>query len=276
MIFCKELDKTFNSKDELFLGIRNNKNLLYTQKKAQTKEADSCIFNCSLSNKQISNKSEGSTEDVKVIKVSSSINTIGILDSHGDVHLQGIWNKSVNEQKNLLLIKEHKMSFENVISDKVKASVQIKTWKELGYDADGTTEVLVFDSEIEKDRNEYMFTQYRKGRVKEHSVGMRYVKYLLAMDSDSEYDQEEKEIWDNYIDKIINREDAEERGYFWAVKEAKIIEGSAVVRGSNPITPTLLVEDKNIEAVINTSNKQQKPSTEDTFDLINYIKNKNF
>lgn len=37
---------------------------------------------------------------------------------------------------------------------------------------------------------------------------------------------------------VVNIEDAEAQGYFWAVLEAKIIEGSAVVKGSNYITPT--------------------------------------
>jgi phage anti-repressor protein len=44
---------------------------------------------------------------------------------------------------------------------------------------------------------------------------------------------EEKAIWDKYIDEIVNKEVAEEQSYFWAVSEAKAIEGSAVVKGSN-------------------------------------------
>jgi hypothetical protein len=39
-----------------------------------------------------------------------------------------------------------------------------------------------------------MFNQYAKGYVKEHSVGMRYVKLELAVNSDSKYDAEEKAI----------------------------------------------------------------------------------
>jgi hypothetical protein len=50
---------------------------------------------------------------------------------------------------------------------------------------------------------------------------------------------EEKENWDKYIGKVANVEQAEEEGYFWAVTEAKIVEGSAVLFGSNRVTPTL-------------------------------------
>ena len=46
------------------------------------------------------------------------------------------------------------------------------------------------------------------------------------------------------------KEQAEEQGYFWAVTQAKLIEGSAVVLGSNPITPTL--SNKNDEPLKDT------------------------
>lgn len=125
-------------------------------------------------------------------------------------------------------------------------------WKKLGFDFDGDTEVLIFDAEIDKERNEFMFNQYQKGYVKEHSVGMRYVKLELAINSESKWDEEEKAVWDKYINEIVNKEVAENQGYFWAVTEAKVVEGSAVVKGSNFATPTI-----SIEAVKdNTSNEE--------------------
>jgi hypothetical protein len=98
--------------------------------------------------------------------------------------------------------------------------------------------------EANKDRNPFMFEQYAKGFVKNHSVGMRYVKLELALNSESKWDVDEKEVWDKYIDEIANKEDAEAQGYFWAVHEAKIVEGSAVPVGSNKFTPTLNIETK--------------------------------
>jgi hypothetical protein len=76
---------------------------------------------------------------------------------------------------------------------------------------------------------------------------MRYVKIDLAINSEEKYYADEKKVWDKYIDEVANRDEAEKQGYFWAVTEAKAIEGSAVVIGSNQITPTLEVEEKNIE-----------------------------
>ena len=46
----------------------------------------------------------------------------------------------------------------------------------------------------------------------------------------------EKEAWDKYYHMIANNNLADEKGYFWAVKEAKLIEISCVTDGSNELT----------------------------------------
>lgn len=88
-----------------------------------------------------------------------------------------------------------------------------------------------------------MAKKYKQNKVKNHSVGMRYVKLDLAMNSESKWDEEEKKIWDKYYPIVANKEVADERGYFWVVTEAKIIEGSAVPIGSNQATPTLNISE---------------------------------
>ena len=80
---------------------------------------------------------------------------------------------------------------------------------------------------------------------------MRYVKYDLAMNSDNPADKEEKKTWDKYINSVANKETAFEQGYFWAVTEAKVIEGSAVPMGSNFATPTISVgKEPEIESTL--------------------------
>ena len=75
---------------------------------------------------------------------------------------------------------------------------------------------------------------------------MRYVKLDLAVnDKDS---KEEFAVWNKYFDRIINQEQAEKKGYFWAVQEGQLIEISCVIKGSNILTPTL--PTKSIEQVI--------------------------
>ena len=59
--------------------------------------------------------------------------------------------------------------------------------------------------------------------------------------------------------QMTNKEIAEQYGYFWAVTEAKVIEGSAVVFGSNYITPTLSVK----QHVPNDTQKNEPLITEE-------------
>lgn len=226
---------------ELFKFLKENKSALIAQKKYEIKKGDAIT----LSNRFINKKGEiikGNnpvTEDVNVLNTSLVINTTNWLDSHSDVHFPGIWKKSLSENKGLYLLQEHSMTFKGIITDDLVAFTKKITWKSLGLDIPGTTEALIFDATISKNRNEYMFGEYKQGFVKNHSVGMRYVKIDMAINDDSKWYEEEKEVWDNWIDKIANKDDAEEQGYFWAVTEAKVVEGSAVPIGSNIMTPTL-------------------------------------
>lgn len=250
MIVVKEFpDKEFASKEDLFKALRENKTTLIAQKKMITKEADSVIFSTNIESKKEASKEDGEDNiSLTKLKAKLAINTTNLMDSHSDVHFDGIWNKSTKEQKNILLLQEHQMKFNYIISDNVVASVKKMTWKSLGFDFEESTEVLIFDTEIDKNRNEFMFNQYSKGYVKEHSVGMRYVKLELAINSESKWDEEEKAVWDKYIEKIVNKDVAENQGYFWAVTEAKIVEGSAVVKGSNYATPVISIQaEKSLE-----------------------------
>ncbi|OWP87782.1 hypothetical protein BWK60_01980 [Flavobacterium covae] len=258
MIVAKEFpDKKFESKDELFTALVDNKAELIATKKMQTKEADA-VFNIVKSKENtigLANKTESNSNsepEPNKLKLKLVINTTNILDSHSDVHIKGIWNETIKEQKDLYLLQEHQMKFDSIISDNISAKVETMKWKDLGFSYGGDTEALIFETTIDKNRNSFMFDQYLQGFVKNHSVGMCYVKIELAINSESKWYREEKEIWDKYISQIANKEEAEAKGYFWAVTEAKIIEGSAVVRGSNIATPTI-----SVEAVEDTSSKQE-------------------
>jgi hypothetical protein len=237
--------------------LKENKAILIAEKKASMKMADAVVLEPIFEDILINKEDSEPKADPTKLKIKVVINTTNILDSHGDVHIKGLWKKTLNENKNLFLLQEHQMKFDKIISDKIQAYTE-------PYDYEGKElEALIFETEINKDRNEFMFDQYRKGFVKNHSVGMRYMKLELAINSTDKYFSEEKEIWDKYIDEVANKEKAEEQGYFWAVTEAKIIEGSAVVIGSNQVTPTLLVDEpskdtQNTEPTPVTQNKRKK------------------
>ena len=54
--------------------------------------------------------SSRSTQQMRMIEilVKAIINTTGLIDSHQDLHIPGIWNKSVKENKSILHVQEHK------------------------------------------------------------------------------------------------------------------------------------------------------------------------
>ena len=252
-------NKEFQTKEELFKALIDNKKELVSIKKSATKNADAVSFGyLDTSIKIDTNKEDvlSQMQNPESLNVKVVINTTNFLDSHGDVHVNGIWNKSVKDNVSFLHLQEHEREFDKVITDSAKGYVQSMQWKKLGLPYEGKTEALIFESTIDKKRNEFMLNQYANGWVKNHSVGMRYVSLELAINTQAEYDKEYKDLWDEFYPIIANKETADERGYFWVVKEAKIIEGSAVVMGSNSATPTLENKEE-IEAVLIDTSKDE-------------------
>lgn len=264
----------FADRKELFKFLSENRDKLIAQKKAVKKEADCpVIISPVLVHKESANKAEApvNSDSLKVVCV---INTTNFLDSHNDLHLPGMWNKSLQENRMIMHLQEHSMEFDKIIADgkHLKAYTKKYSWSELGYPYQGETEALVFESEILKKRNAYMLEQYANGWVRNHSVGMYYVKMDFAI-NDEDYPNE-YEAWKKYITQMANPEMAEERGYFWYVLEAKCIEGSAVPIGSNTCTPTL--ETGKGEPSKDTPNKIEpgiSPLTIDYEFLIKNLKN---
>jgi len=261
-------NKEFQNKQDLFRALIDNKKELISIKKSATKNADAVSFAYLDTSVKIDTNKEDINSQIQSpesLNVKVVINTTNFLDSHGDVHVSGIWNKSIKDNVTFLHLQEHEREFDKVITDSANGYVQSITWKKLGLPYEGKTDALIFESTIDKKRNEFMLNQYANGWVKNHSVGMRYVQLDMAVNSEADFDKEEKALWDEYYPIIANKEVADERGYFWVVKEAKIIEGSAVVMGSNSATPTL--ENKN-EPLENTQENEPTEVTQEQKQLL--------
>ena len=244
----------FKTDKELFDFLVENEDDIFYSKKSAIKHADGfCAPMVQL--KPFVNKSDESLINKDQLSVVAVINTTNILDSHGDVHIDGLWDKSLSENTRIKHLQEHKMSFESIIADKddLKAYTKTYNWKDLGYDADGQTQALVFESTVKRDRNGYMFKQYAEGNVDNHSVGMRYVKLFTCI-NDEDYEKE-YDNWQKYSKHVINKAELERTKFFWAVTEAKVIEGSAVPVGSNTVTPTQSV--KSVEVVTDNDRKME-------------------
>ena len=87
---------------ELFKWLVANKAELIDAKKAATKHADATSFNpLSLSTEVTKGKYlYEDDEDGGSLKRTIIANTYNYLDSHGDVHLEGIFSNSIEQRKN--------------------------------------------------------------------------------------------------------------------------------------------------------------------------------
>lgn len=248
-------------------NVFRNKDLLISQKKNALKRGDVILGSIlkEEQNTEVVTKAEGDVVDmsgVDVVNVKAIINTTNVIDSHMDCHIPGLWSKTIKETKLLYLLQEHDMEFDKIIADSVnddlKAYTKKLAWSKLGQSFEGNTEALIFEAKVKKEVNEFMFNLYKNGRVLNHSIGMRYVKIYLCINSNEATYAAEKDNWDKYYNEVANKEIADEKGYFWAVTEAKIIEGSAVVKGSNEYTPTLEIEAEKTEPSIDTPETEIK------------------
>ena len=233
-----------------------NKSELISLKKGTIKIADIC----EISNKEQAHKALSTTynDDLNsgVIKRDIVANTYYWMDSHNDVHVGNTFKNSISQKSADKIFHLH--DHEHKITAKVGKFLDIYekqvNWNDLGVSKSGQTTVLIGSSNIEKELNEQVFKMYLNNEVDQHSVGMQYVKIGLAV-NDEDY-KEEKALWDMYYPMLGNPQRADEKGYFWVVSEAKLIEISAVLMGSNPLTPTI----ENIDAVKDTSTPD--PSTD--------------
>lgn len=231
-----------------------NKSDLISLKKSSIKCADVvCLPRETMTNKALFTEYKDDPTS-GVIERDIIANTYNWLDSHGDVHVGKTFSKSIQERATKVF---HLHDHLHQVTGKVGQTKSIQEvevdWVDLGVVGVGKTTVLKAVSEIKEDLNKQVYKQYLKGEIDQHSVGMQYVKIDLAV-NDSDY-KEEFATWNKYINQIGNREQAEKQGYFYAVSEAKLVEYSAVLFGSNEITPAV----QNIEPSDDDTQKTEPP-----------------
>jgi hypothetical protein len=228
----------------MFKALKAEKEEIIKMKKLQIKNSDgfSSVFKTEISQKQEEEPIELKIGDV--VKV--AMNTTNYFDSDRDVLIDGSWNKTAKDQNGKTYhVADHKLEMGKIVGYPKDVSISVENieWNKLGKSYSGNTEVLVFNTTLTEKTNNDVFLAYRDGEKVEHSIRLIYVKIKLAINSTETEDKEEKAIWDTYYDKIANKEDVDEVGYFWAVTEARIYkEGSTVLFGANDATPQLKEE----------------------------------
>lgn len=232
-------DQEFDTLAEMHRAIKENFSTISDAKKAQIKMAEA-IEICPATNKNGAVK--GLNLDAGFIY--PVINTTKYMDSHNDVHLDGIWDRSLKDvQGKIYYVANHKIEVGQVIAypQDVKVMVQEVKWKDLGYNISGSTQALMFKVNQSKIRMKEALDIVSEKISIQHSVRMQYVKFSLAINSNEADMKAEKANWDKHISKVSNKDRANESGFFFAIEEAKIVkEGSMVLHGSNDITPMLL------------------------------------
>lgn len=202
---------------------------------------------------RIITKAEGESEDPNTLKVTIIGNTALWCDSHMDVLAVGCFDKTVEDQGNRIPhLTSHIHDLEHKIGKTLKVYTEMIDVAEFGVKSDvKRTQVLLMDSEVIKQWNPKIFQLYKDEEIDQHSIGMQYVRLELAV-NDEEY-KEEFEAWNKYYERVINKEKIDARGYFWFVTEIKLYEISAVLFGSNELTPT-----------VSTGKSTAAPSKKDT------------
>jgi len=164
--------------------------------------------------------------------ISGIANTYFFIDNDGDMLIPGAALKTINEngvnsQANYKIphLADHNYNTDNIIGKLTVLDERI---------IDGKN-VLYFESKMSKTQkgNDYLI-KYEEGIINQHSIAMYYVDYMPAS-RDSE-DESKRIAWNNYYPVVLNKERADEYGFFWIVKEIRLIEISAVIRGNNDET----------------------------------------
>lgn len=266
MIFCKDLNTTFEDKEQMFKALKANKESILSLKKASIQK--SCEKGVGVNAKSIDITKLGTTTK-SILKDENyyyiAVNTTKILDSHNDLHVDGIWNKTVKDQQGKnYLVTDHKMELANVVAKKESVEMFIADipFSAIGKGYVGNTQALIYKINKDDIINDLANEWLNSGDDIEASVRMQYVTIDLALNSKAKGNEQELKNYNSHIDTIANKSDFEEIDFFWVVKEAKNVgESSLVLRGSNSATG--LINDNN-EPLKNTQTIEPSSDTQNT------------
>lgn len=234
-------DKSYETKEELFADFRKNIDDIISFKKSTEQKSykKGQAVTCRVLD-TIKLQAANKALNVDPAYYYIAVNSTKILDSHDDLHVDDIWNKSVKEQQGKnYLVADHELTIDDTIVRKEHVEMLIVTipFALLGKDYPGDTQVLVYkvakDKVIHAKAKEWL----ESGDAIEASVRMQYITILFAMDSNDPEDATLKANYDKYLPYIANKADFEYISYYFIILEAKNVrESSLVLAGSNPAT----------------------------------------
>lgn len=243
--------KSFPTQKDLFAYLVENKQELFDQKKSITKRAEGGLSFIVNDDKPLSEVTKAkpiysNDKEAGILKRTIVANTYWWMDSHSDVHLgrgaeeeNAVFTETIkNRASKIYPTDQHNWSLDGKMGKTLALYESPISWRALGVGRTGMTEALFAEAEIHKSKNEARYNDYLNNEIDQHSVGMRYQDIQLAVNDQDEYPKEYA-IYQKYINKIGNRQEVEKQGFFFAVGKAYLAEYSAVIAGSNELTPTL-------------------------------------
>ena len=254
----------FADKSELIKAIKENEKEIIALKKSMVhKSLDKQGQSLPFIDLQTKNEASKGLEIIaKENFIYPVINSTGYFDSHEDVHLKGCFNKSIQEQQgNIFLVDSHSNKIADIISmpEDIKMLITEVDWQTLGKNYSGSTESLVFEIAADKFRADALKVIKSVKNV-ECSLRMQYKDIFFAVNSTDKYYAKNKEMYDQYIGEIVNKDEVAENGYFFGVSQLAIIkEGSIcpIIGGSN--SATTVYEPLKAAAKSNTSDTEDEP-----------------
>lgn len=229
----------FKDKKELYKYLITNKQELFDLKKSATKWADGVsVLDGEVCKALTADHLPKDDIESGVIHRTIIGNTYYWLDSHDDVHVKGIFTKTIKENADRM---RHTHDHVQQITAKVGQFERVYekevAWKDLGVNKAGSTICLLADSAIKQKWNAQIFDEYASGGIDQHSVEMIYVKMALAINDKDE--KEEYKNWQSVFPLLGNPEKALEQGFFFIQSESKLKAISCVIEGSNSLTGTI-------------------------------------
>lgn len=186
---------------------------------------------------------KASIKDVDTTKriVTGIYNAYNFVDGGMDVLLSGSCKRSIKDngpESNAVAKIKHAL-----FHDTTRLPGKILVLEEREVDTEfGKVTGVYFETKMDTstEGNDTLI-KYQEGVYDNHSIGFQYLK-VEKVERDGQHGN--STTWKKYMDMLINPQKAEDAGYFYAVKEIKLFEGSTVAFGMNELTPHLGVKGK--------------------------------
>lgn len=246
---------------ERFKYLRDNEKALKAEKVASIKKTTGYS---SFEEVKISADKEAGENDADNLTIDIAANTCMYIDDQYDALAVGAATKSINENIGrgmIYFLKNHGRRTDDIVGDILEAG-----YKRVRMTINGTekdVDALVVKGCARRRRDAKTFDLYKDRLIKQHSVGIQYVKLSLAINDPT--DTEHYKTWTATYDQILNKEVADELGFYWYVTEFKFYEVSAVLWGSNDLTPVI----EPLESTREDSRKDSTITKEELQNLLN-------